>query len=249
MSRLLILLLALLIACPAYAADTTLRVYLAAGMNPVFDMLREEFKKETGINIDVDSAGSGILVTRAREDKDADLFIPADGWYLDQLDQKTGLVESRAVIAYFVPVIIVQKGNPKKISSLSDFLRDDLILGLGREEACTIGKKSTEILGKNGIDRKKIRNIKESLTVNELAVWVEMKNVDAAITWDALAGNFSKTVDAVQIPKDKNIITEVVVGLMKTSKKKAEARKFIDFIRGEKGRKILGDKGYRTEQP
>ncbi len=249
MKKMILLIAGMFLFSAAYAAENTLRIYLAAGMNPVFDLLKEEFKKETGITIDVDSAGSGVLITRAREDKDADLFIPADGWYLDQLNEKTGLIESKSTIAYFVPVIIVQKGNPKKVAGLQDFLRDDIIVGLGREEACTIGKKSTELFKKNDIDRKKIRNAKESFTVNELGVWVEMKNVDAAIVWDAIAENFSKGVEVIRIPKDKNLVTEVVAGIMKTSKNKASAQKFIDFLKSEKGKKILKDKGYRTEAP
>ncbi len=249
MEKILSLLIFLLVVSGASADETVLRIYLAAGMNPALDALKEEFRKDTGIKVDVDSAGSGILITRAREDKDADLFMPGDVWYVDQLNEKSGLIESKTTIAYFVPVIIFQNGNPKKISGLKDFLRDDVVSGLGREEACQVGRISTKIFEKNGIDRKNIKNVKESLTVNELAVWVEMKNVDVAIVWDAIAANFSKKVEVLQIPKEKNVISEVAVGLMKTSKNKVAAQKFIDFMKSDKGKKILREKGYRTEAP
>ncbi len=239
-------------ASPAWAeesgnAKTTLRVYVGAGMRPAVDELAAAFEKETGVKIDADYAGSGMLITRAREDRDADLFMPGDVWYVDQLHEKSGLIEEKTTISYFIPVIIVQKGNPKKISGLADFLKKDVAVGLGKAEACQVGRVSDQILEKNGLARGKIENIKESLTVNELAVWVEMKSVDTAIVWDALAEVSSKGVDAVRIPDDKNVVSEVVVGLMKTSKHKDDAKKFAAFMRGEKGRAILTSKGYTVD--
>ena len=244
----------LLWASHSLAADgetgrTTLRLYAGAGMRPAVDDLAAAFAKTTGVNVEADYAGSGMLITRAREDRDADLFMPGDVWYVDQLHAKSGLVEAKTTIAYFIPVIIVPKGNPKKIGTVNDLLRGDIAVALGKPEACQVGRISNQILEKNGIDKSRIRNLKESLTVNELAVWVEMKDVDAAIVWDAIAAVASKGVDAIRIPDEKNVISEVVVGLLKTSRNKDAARQFVDFMRSEKGRAILRNRGYRVVLP
>ncbi len=76
-----------------------------------------------------------------------------------------------------------------------------------------------------------------------------MKDIDASIVWDAIAANFADGVDAVKIPKKYNVISEVVAGLMKTSKRKTSAKRFLDFIKGKEGQKILKAKKYRTEEP
>lgn len=228
--------------------DHTIRLYAGAGLRPAIDALAAKFTQKTGIKVEPDYGGSGIIITRAREDRDADLFIPGDVWYVDELDKKTGLIESKTPIAWFVPVIIVQKGNPKKIATLQDFFREDVKTGLGNAKACRVGVVSQEIFKKAGLDMAKL-NPKESLTVNELGVWVSMKDVDASIVWDAIASNFADGVDAIKIPEKDNVISEVVAGLMKTSRKKTSAKRFLDFIKGKEGQQILKAKKYRTEEP
>ena len=223
-----------------------IRLYAGAGLRRGVDAIVAEFTKQSGIEVEVDYGGSGMIISRAREDQDADLFMPGDVWYVDRLQEKAGLIESKTDVASFVPVIITAKGNPLKINSLNDMLRDDLKIALGNPKACQVGRLTAKIFKKNGLDLSKITP-KESLTVNELGVWVKMHDVDAAIVWDAIAANIAKDVECVEIPKDQNIISRVVIGLMKTSKDKKSAQKFIDFLVSSKGKEILDSKGYRTE--
>ena len=233
-----------------YAAqsDVTLRAYIGAGLRPALDELIPAFTAASGIKVEPDYGGSGIIISRARQDPKADIFMPGDVWYVDRLQELSSLIESKTAISWFVPVIIVRKGNPKNIKGLDDFFRPDVSVALGRAEANQIGRVSDDILKLNGLDRRNLQ-CKESLTVNELGVWVQMGNADAAIVWDALAANMADTVDVVPIPTDRNIISQVVVGLMTTSAHKSEARQFVDFLLSDTGRDILRSKGYRTEAP
>lgn len=228
--------------------DVTLRIYAGAGLRPALDELIAAFTAAGGVAVEPDYGGSGVIISRARQDPRADLFVPGDVWYVDRLQELSGLVESKAAVSWFVPVIIVAKGNPKNIAGPADLFRDDVRVALGRADACQVGRISGEVLEKNGLDRGKL-DAKESLTVNELGVWVKMGSVDAAIVWDAIAANIADSVDVVAIPKEKNVISRVVVGLLSTSEHKDAARKFIAFLTGETGRSILRSKGYRTEAP
>jgi len=227
--------------------NAVLRLYAGAGLRKAVEALIVEFQKETGIKVEPDYGGSGIIITRAREDRVADLFMPGDVWYVDRLQEKSGLIAEKSQVAYFVPVIITAKGNPYKVKGLKDFIRKDLRIALGRAKACQIGRLSRKIFKKNAIDINKEKNILESLTVNELGVWVKMANADAAIVWDAIAANIAKDVDIIKIPKSENIISSVVIGRMTSAAYPIAAKKFVEFITGPKGRAILKSKGYRTE--
>ena len=88
-----------------------------------------------------------------------------------------------------------------------------------------------------------------SLTVNELGVWVKMGQVDAAIVWDAIAANIAEEVDVVAITAEKNRISRVVLGVMRTSDEMAAAELFMHFATGPEGRAILSETGYRTDPP
>ncbi len=245
----LVLSVALLCSCDGKRDDKkTLRLYAGAGMRRAVKDLAAAFETETGIRVEPDYGGSGMLISRAQQDPEADLFMPGDVWYVDELDRRAGLIESKTAVSYFVPVIITAQGNPKNITGLQDFFRDDVRVALGRAKACQVGRISGKILKKNGLDRADL-DPKESLTVNELGVWVKMGDVDAAIVWDAIAANIADSVQVIEIPADRNIISRVVVGLMKTSKNKEAARRFIDFMTREMGRAILKSNGYRIEAP
>ena len=235
--------------CGGEEAKMGVALYAGAGLRPAVEDLVRAFRTETGIEVVADYAGSGVLISRAREDDDADLFMPGDVWYVDRLQELTGKVVSKTQVSWFVPVIIVRKGNPKKIAALDDFFRDDVKVALGNPKACQVGRISGEILRKNGLDRSRLPNVKESLTVNELGVWVKMGDVDASIVWDAIAANVADAVDVIPIPKDRNVISNVVVGLLSTSRNRDAAKRFIDFMTSEAGRAILKRRGYRTEAP
>jgi molybdate transport system substrate-binding protein len=236
--------------CDRLEQDTQrpLRLYAGAGMRNAVEKLRAAFEQKTGIAVEADYAGSGMLITRAREDRDADLFMPGDVWYVNRLHELTGLIETRASVCFFVPVIIVQKGNPKKIQGLNDFTRDDVSVAIGRPDACQVGRITGKILANAGIDRTSLE-CKESITVNELGVWVKMRDVDAAVVWDAIAANVAESVDIIKIPKEQNIISRVVIGLLKTSSNKAAAEQFMAFMTSPEARRILQDNKYRTDEP
>jgi len=224
------------------------KLYAGAGLRNGIDKLIEAFKKDSGIVVDPEYGGSGIILTRVQMNKDGDLFMPGDVSWVEILQDKTGQVESMTPISYFVPVIIVAKGNPKNIRFVEDFYREDVAVGLGRFEACQVGKISTKILANYGLKRSELKH-KESLTVNEIGVWVKMKDVDAGIVWDAIAANMTDSLDRISIPAGKNVISKIVVGLLKESKNKSAAQKFIDFMKSDKGQQILNDNGYQTEEP
>ena len=230
--------------------EDTLVLYAGAGLQKAVNPAIEAFQKARGIKTVVDYAGSGTILTTAKEKRIGDLFMPGDVWYVEELDRQADLIvdETKTQVAYFMPVILVRQGNPKNITSLADLFGADVRVALGSAQACQIGRLSTELLAKNGLDRAKLSPM-ESLTVNELGVWVDTHTVDAAIVWDAIAANYAKSCQAVTIPPEKNIISRVVVGVMTTSRQRDKARKFIEFLTSKAGRDILNAHGLQTEAP
>lgn len=225
-----------------------LRFYAGAGLRRAVEAVVMAFEQQTGIVVDVDYAGSGMLVTRAQGDPQADLFMPGDVWYVDRLQELTDNLDERVQVSYFVPTIIVAKGNPKQVKSLQDFAREDLKVALGGAKACQIGRLCAKIFANAGMDRNTLQ-AKESLTVNELGIWVKMKDVDVSMVWDAIAGNIRDSVDVIEIPQAVNEISTVVCARLKSSPHPAEALQFMQFMASTAGQQILKDKGYRTEKP
>lgn len=232
------------------SGDKVVKLYAGAGMRKGVDELIKAFGQQSDVRIDVEYGGSGPMMARAKIAKDGDLFMPGDVGWVDQLHADSGIVEDRRQVAYFVPVIIVRKGNPEKILRLEDLLREGLTIALGNE-FCQVGKASGKIFKKNGLDMKAIdpQRLMRSKTVNELGLFVKTRRADAAIVWDAIAINNSDALDMIEIPLERNLISRVVVGMLSTGRHKDDARKFVDFVTGPVGQEILKRYGYRTSEP
>jgi molybdate transport system substrate-binding protein len=233
---------------PHPPAHPALRLYAGAGLRPAVEKLVSAFESKTGIQVEPDYGGSGLILSRAKADDRADLFLPGDAWYVNRLQTLSNKVAERETVAYFVPAIIVTRGNPKGIHGLEDLARPDVRTGLGDPKACQIGRVSAKILEQAGIHPAPA-GLQQSLTVNELGVWVKTRNVDAAIVWDAIAKNIAADVDIIPIPAARAIISEVVLASLKESRAPEDCKRFLAFVKSSEGEAILREAGYRVDNP
>ena len=227
-----------------------LMLYCGAGIRPPADDLIGAFFAEYGIRVVPDYAGSEVLLSKIKLAHRGDLYMPGDKHYVDQADD-AGMILSRRTVCYWVPTILVQKGNPKGIGSLRDLLKPGVKVGFGDPNACAIGKSTEQVLAKNGIKWEQISgNVRfQSLTVNELGMQIQARSLDAVVVWDAMARYYSRYGDQIPIPPEKNVVSTVDAGILKFTKNKEGAEKFVAFLVSEKGREIFAKHNYGTEPP
>lgn len=237
-------------AAPDSMVRSKLSLYCGAGIRPAMEDAVKAFEAKTGNKVEASYQGSGTLISTIKLKQEGDLYMPGDVGYLDTL-AADGSVEDRRSVAWFVPVILVAKGNPKGISGLADLAKPGVKLGLGNPEACQVGRLCEQLWKKNGIDPAAIKSntVYSSMTVNELGLKVQTNSVDAAIVWDAVANVFKKDVDVVPIAPEKNILSHVAIGLLKYSTNKTLATQFMDFLAGEEGKAIFQQHGYNVTKP
>lgn len=230
--------------------EKELLLYCGAGIRPPADELAETFGREHGVKIITNYAGSEVLLSTIRLVRSGDLYMPGDKHYVEQA-AKEDMIHSHRSVCYFIPVILVQKGNPKNINGLRALLRPGVKLGLGDAKACAIGRKTRKILTKNNIvwgDFEK--NLKfHSLTVNELGMQIQANALDAVIVWDAIARYYSEYGTEISIPVEQNVISTIDIGVLKFSRHKELAERFVDFVASERGREIFKKHNYSTELP
>jgi len=218
-------------------------LYAAAGLRDAVEALRAEFTKQTGVQVDVDYAGSGVVLARVQKDPRADLFMPADVWYVDRLNELTGLAEESVPVARLIPVLIVSKGNPNNITGLADLTRPEVKTALGNPKACQIGRLSKLMLDRAGLEWEQVAD-EESLTVNELAIWVKMNAVDAALVWDSTAATDADGAEILTLDAKPDEVSMVACALVKTSPNSETARTFINFMAGPDGQRIFEQTGF-----
>ena len=224
------------------------RLYCGAGIRPPVAEMVEEFGRQHDVTITCDYAGSEMLFSRIKLSGRGDLYMPGDVHYVE-LAEKAGLVTSKETVCYFIPVILVGKGNPKNVRTLNDLTRDDVKVGLGDPEACAIGRKSSLIFKKNGISEEDVNVEFRSVTVNELGNHIEVGSLDAVIVWDAVAAYFADVGEIVPIPPEQNVISTVAVGILKSSQHPDLAAKFVEFITSQRGKEVFKKHHYATTTP
>ncbi|MFC1712581.1 substrate-binding domain-containing protein [Candidatus Poribacteria bacterium] len=199
----------------------------------------EIFSEEFGAEVECNYAG-----------RRGDLFMPGDVSYIDRVEPPD-LVESKHTVCYFIPTILVRKGNPKNIRTIEDLARPGTILGLGNPEVCAIGRMSVQIFEKNSIDMAEIEKnlVFSSVTVGELGVQIQIGKVDAVVVWDATAAQYADSGDIVKIPTDQNVISTVAIALLDSSENKPLAGEFIDFTISERGQAVFRKHNFSTELP
>ena len=251
MKKLLFILsiLSVLSAC-SRGSLTEINLHAGAGLRDAVTVLIQSFEKENpNIKISVNYAGSGRLLGQIAAGNLEGVFMPGDDFYVEQaIKKKLANKNSKKIAAYFTPVIFSQKNNPKNIHSLFDFTNRCLRIGFGDERAAAIGKRALKIFEKNKIPRNKLEKqiVMKAATVNELGVAIASKTVDAVIIWDATARQFSSAGNIILIPKKQNIISKIPIIILKNTKNKSAAEKFVNFCTSLNGKQIWRENGYNV---
>ncbi|MFW6221933.1 MAG: molybdate ABC transporter substrate-binding protein [Fibrobacterota bacterium] len=224
--------------------------FCGAGLRSVADSLIAEFKKTAhDVAVQANYSGSGQLLGQITTNRKGDLFMPGAEFYAEKAIE-SGLADgsTRRDVAYFIPVIMVRKGNPHGVKSVLDLKKEGIRIGLGDKRSAAVGINSLTILNNYALPYEAIREnvVYHSGTVNELGAAIELNTVDAVILWDTNARHFSETGDVVKIPREKNAISTVPIVMLTSSKYPKEAKRFIQFVASEKGKNIFHAKGYST---
>jgi molybdate transport system substrate-binding protein len=78
---------------------------------------------------------------------------------------------------------------------------------------------------------------------------IQAKSLDAVIVWDAMARYYGEHGDEVPIAPEKNLISTVDIGVLKFTKNRELAEKFVDFITSERGQEVFEKHNYSTKPP
>ncbi|MDO9326407.1 MAG: molybdate ABC transporter substrate-binding protein [Methanoregula sp.] len=226
---------------PATSQDTIL-VFAGAGLKAPLDEIGPLFTQKTGIAVQYNYGGAGTLVSQMNLTRKGDVFMPGSTVEF-QTAQDQGLVTTNQLVAYHVPVIAVQKGNPKKIATLKDLTQSGLKVALGDANATAIGKAGTKMFKKLNITAAVEKNVvTRTPTINELTVIMNLGQADAAIlTLDQID---PAKVDAITIPISDNAVLITPIGATTFTKNPDAANQFVTFVASGEGKALFAKHGF-----
>lgn len=223
--------------------NSEILVFAGAGMRIPLIEIGKRFEEEKGITVLFDFAGSGRLGNKILMGQHPDLFIPGSDKWANILIEK-GLIEDYLPIAHHIPVIITPEKN-HKINGLKDFMLPDNQIVLGDPKAAALGKISSAIFKKAGMDEAKMNIRARGVTVKQLVLWIEGNNADAAIVWHADAVQSGK-VRWIDIPDIYNVTNMIPVCRMGNKKETAShgGSQLTDYLFSHEGKKIFEKHGF-----
>lgn len=235
------------------SAEGNLTVLAGAGTILAMDDLKASFEeKNPGTTINIQYGNSGELFSTLNTQKSADMVIPGDLTFMEKAKSK-GYLENDTIkpIVYHIPVIAVQKGNPKNITSLKDLGNPGLKIGLGDTNGTAVGKQSIKILNKTGnLNAVKNNVVVYAPTVNQLMTYITSGQVDAVILMEEIAttGKGQDKIEVIKIPEDQNAIATIGVSLTVFTQNKNLATQFEDYITSPEGLEIWKKHGFKPVQ-
>jgi molybdate transport system substrate-binding protein len=157
--------------------------------------------------------------------------------------KKQGLVNDYVLVAYHVPVIVVQKGNPKDIKSLTDLARPGLKVALGDSSATAIGKAGAKMFKNLNITDDVEKNVvTRTPTINELVTIMNTGQADAAIL--TLDNVKTQTMDIITIPLADNDVLVTPIGVTAYTQNKDAAEMFVAYVASDEGKAFFAKHGF-----
>lgn len=225
-----------------------LKIFAGAGLIKPMEELRQNFEKQNSVSIDVHYGSSGEIFGMVAAGQSCSILVPgAEKYTEDALKNGWVLGDTVEKMILHVPVIAVPKGNPKNIRGLADLSRPGVRVSIGDPKAPAIGRVAKKILEKADLWEKTTPNIKVyAPTVNQLLIYVSLKQVDAAIIWaDLVSWAESKgKLEVIAIEKQWNTIKTIPTAVCTSAADQAMAKQLNRYISSEEGLKIWSKWGF-----
>jgi molybdate transport system substrate-binding protein len=223
------------------AASGPVLVFAAASLTEAFSDERTALQSEQpALNVTLNFAGSGTLVTQIQQGAAADVVATADLASIQKLVDG-GLVETPTVFAHNTFAIIVAPGNPKAIHSLADLARPDVTVVLA-DPSVPAGKYAAQIL------------TKADVTVEPKSLETDVKSAVARVTSGEADASIGYVTDVkaagnratgVEISDSQNVVADYPIAIVKTTTHHDAAAAFVDAIANGSGQEILRTAGFR----
>ena len=227
--------------CDNQSPPTTssLVLYCAAGIRGPIGELTERFEAQVpGCTVQVQFGGSGTMLAQLTLRADGDLYVAADGVFMQQAEDRD-LIDEWVTMARLRPVLAVPTGNPAGIRSLDDIKRDGVRFGIGDPVATAVGRLTKQMLERDGQWIALEARISTTAgTVNELATALAIGSLDAGIIWTATANQNDRIDVVTQLGGDDDVM-DVPIAVLKASRSADLARKFIELAVSQEGAAIF----------
>ena len=226
---------------PGTGREQKITVFAAASLKKAFSEIGEQFTTDNpGTGVEFSFAGSADLVAQLTQGAPADVFASADGKKMGKVEQ-AGLLAGPAIdFASNRLTIVVAPGNPKNVTSFQDLGQAGLaVVVCAPQVPC--GSATQKVEQATGV---RLNPVSEESQVTDVLNKILTGQADAGLVYVTDAQGAGDTVSAVAFPESAGAINTYPIAVLKGAHDPELARRFVDFVTGDAGQKILRAAGF-----
>lgn len=231
----------------AAARGESINVAAAISLREALAQTAGDYEKASGDHVEMTFGSSGQLLAQIKSGAPIDVFVSAAQAQVDELIEKK-LVEksTRQVVAGNKLVLVVPGDAKDAINSFEQLTSAGVKrVAIGEPKTVPAGMYAMQVLKKLKIDEKLEEKLLYGANVRQVLDYVQRGEVSAGVVYatDAKeAGDKVKVVATADASTHDPIRYPAVI--VKASAKQEAAKKFLEYVRGEKGQAVLRAKGF-----
>ena len=219
----------------------TITVFAATSLTKAFDKIGAQFEAaHPGVTVKFNYNGSSSLATSINQGAPADVFASAAPKNMETVTSAGNASGTPQDFARNTGEILVEKGNPKNIKSVSD-LANPALKVVVCAPAVPCGQVATAIFKNAGVT---VKPVSEEQNVGGVVTKVTLGEADAGIVYvtDVKANEGKAT--GVAIPASQNDVTAYPIAQLKDAPNASGAAAFISYVLSPAGQQVLASYGF-----
>ena len=218
-----------------------INVFAASSLTDAFTQVGDGFAKTNfRVRFVFNFGSSSTLATQITNGAPADIFASADETNMQKTVDAKLADGTPTVFATNRLAIAVAPGNPKKIRSLADLARTDLLLVLAAPTV-PAGRYALDALSKAGVTA---RPASQEVDVRAVLNKVSLGEADAGIVYVTDVKSAAGRVSGVDIPEEHQVLARYPIAVVKGSKNAQLAHGFVDYLLSPAAQGMLAELGF-----
>jgi molybdate transport system substrate-binding protein len=222
----------------ATASPSEIKVFAAASLTTAFAKIGRDFTAANpNTKVTFNFAGSQALATQIQQSAPADVFASAD---TTNMSKVSTLVSTPQNFASNLLQIVVAKGNPKGIKTLSDLSNRSTKVVLAAPDV-PAGRYAGQALDAQHVI---VKPVSLEDNVKAVVTKVSLGEADAGIVYVTDVTDGGDKVEGVDIPARQNVAATYPIATVKASTHQSQAQAFVDMVRSDQGQQVLKSFGF-----
>ncbi len=229
-------------------------VYAGAMLRPALEESLKEFENREKVRINVVYNGCGILVSQMQVGAMPDIYFACDTSFMDKVKDK---FEDAKNVSNNQLMIVVRKGNPQRIETLTDLAKPNLRVGIGHEHQCALGALTKETFIRTGTYAKILKNVAVQSPTGDFLVSQLFatgdKSLDVVVAYRSNILPYQDKVEGIPIPtkidgQDIKCATPAQpIAVSRNSKYPELSRRLTEFLQSRESQQRFEKLGFGWE--